>query len=199
MSAQWLRAVSDRRLSLCSSFCCWNWKCLNYSGKKIQCDEDSGCDGLSSVKIQYCVLTKAVKLSSTRRLLRAVSSFGLHGAPCFFGAGPASKLCIRITTQAHTTFRKPANAQAHIFFLNSSSIWKFERIVPSETYWLINEEGVIAYLLCISFCICSSFQKWHRLFPIVMQSQSHKIIFNLHSSQRRCERCAEDKHPLSRT
>lgn len=126
MSAQWLRAVSDRRLSLCSSFCCWNWKCLNYSGKKIQCDEDSGCDGLSSVKIQYCVLTKAVKLSSTRRLLRAVSSFGLHGAPCFFGAGPASKLCIRITTQAHTTFRKPANAQAHIFkkFIINLKVWK---------------------------------------------------------------------------
>lgn len=78
--------------------------------------------------------------------------------------------------------------------MHSQTLKKNKKLIMNLKVWkncafwdmLINKWGVIAYQLCISFCICSSFQKWHRLFPIVMQSQSHKIIFNLHSSQRRC-------------
>ena len=55
------------------------------------------------------VLTKPLKLSSSRPLVWAVSSRSLHASP----AAPASGLCISIIAHTHPTFSRPANAQSH--------------------------------------------------------------------------------------
>lgn len=57
------------------------------------------------------LLTKLLKLVSTRLMVRAICSLAPHERPsaCFFAACPASKPGSRISTQAHI-FRKPANA-----------------------------------------------------------------------------------------
>lgn len=133
------------------------------------------------------LLTKLVRLASTRLLVRAVSSLGLHETPaaCFLGACPASKLCIRITIQANTTFRKPANASARwqlfkIHHLNSK-IWKN----CAFGHALTNEWRKVS---CMAYCTCSVFHsdsaqvfKYDRDWFL----HNHTGFLYLHSSQRR--------------
>lgn len=78
-----------------------------------QFDEDKNYAslGCTSKTHRIVLLTKLVRLPITRLSVRAVSFLALHETPTgyFFGACLASKLCIRIIMQAHSTFRKPAN------------------------------------------------------------------------------------------
>lgn len=96
---------------------------------------------------------------------------------------------------SHKQLAENLQKHNHTFFTWIVQFWKLERIVPFETHWWINEDGVVAYLRCISFWSCWSLHRWHRLIAIVMQSQSHKIIFIFpRSSKEACERSAGDKH-----